>query len=840
MPTITPKITAFKNQDINQLYELTNSTINGLKTTEAVKRQAEYGANSLAKVKKNNLVWQFLSYFKNPLIIALLFAAVISGATGEEKNAAIIFAIILLSVILNFYQENKSNHAAEKISKQVALRADVKRNGTYQEIEAENIVPGDIISLRAGDIIPADGKIISCENLFVNEAALNGESFPAEKDKTSNSLLFSGTHVISGEAEFLAVLTGTKTEFGQIAQKIDIKDNENTFEKGIRDFGALILKIIALIIAIIFLINAGLKKDILDSFIFAIAVAVGVTPEMLPMIMSVNLAKGSIRMAKKGVLVKKLSAISDFGSMDILCTDKTGTLTQDRITLIKHLNPLGQDNEAVFERAYVNAYFETSIKSLLDKALLDYKKINTSTYQKIKEIPYDFERKRSSVVYQTAGQIWLATKGAPEEIFKICSSFQLNNQLKTLDKASLKKITDIYNQLSTDGLRVLAVATKSIKDGIKDYSAEEKDLVLEGFIAFYDPPKIEAKETLAFMKKHSVEIKILTGDSGLVTQKICRDLGLPTDNFISGIDFDSNISDEEIYKLVRNTTICARLTPAQKEKIISVLRQHNLTIGYLGDGINDAPSLKSADVGISVDNAVDVAKETADIILLKKGLRELMDGVIEGRKTFSNTMKYLLMGLSSNFGNMFSMIFASIYLPFFPMTAGQILLNNFIYDSSQLAIPSDNVDHEYLKKPKHWDMNFIKKFMLIFGPISSIFDIITFIILFGILHFNAEQFQAGWFIESIGTQVLVVYIIRTRLIPFKQSWPSRSLTISTLIAVAISLIIIFQPFAHLFGFEPLPLYVLAIIIVLVIVYLILVEMSKRLFYHYFDKKGEIV
>ena len=537
-------------------------------------------------------------------------------------------------------------------------------------------------------------------------------------------------------------------------------------------------------------------------------------------------------MAKKGVLVKRLNAIPDFGSMDILCTDKTGTLTQDRITLVKHLNVFGTDSPKVLRQAYINGSLETGIKSILDKAILEFKDIDIKGIKKIDEIPYDFMRKRSSVIYEEKKKRRLVTKGAPEEIFKICTTYEINDKHKRLTPLMLKKIQKLYDGLSNDGLRVLAIATREIKDKKSTYpKTEEKDLTLIGFTAFYDPPKVSAKETIAAMREYGIEVKILTGDSPLVTKKICSDLGLDIKGILVGEDLDfDKMNDKTIASKAADNTIFARFSPIQKNRIISALKKDGYVVGYLGDGINDAPSLKTADVAISVSNAVDVAKEAADIILVNKGLKELMEGVIEGRKTFGNTMKYLMMGLSSNFGNMFSMVGAVIYLPFFPMLPGQILLNNLLYDTSQLTIPTDNVDVEYLRKPRHWDMRFIKYFMVIFGLISSVFDILTFILLFGFFGLKNSIFQSGWFIESLLTQTLVIYIIRTRKIPFLQSRPSKYLLATTLLIISLGIMIISTKIGHFFGFGDLPWTALIYIFVLVLIYLLIVEIAKQIFY----------
>jgi ATPase, P-type (transporting), HAD superfamily, subfamily IC len=616
---ITQKINASELKDLSlvDLYQKLDATEKGLKTEEAVSRSKEFGYNVLSGVKKQNIILKFLSYFKNPLILILIAASLISGLTGQLKNMIIILSMIFLSVTLNFYQEHKSSKAAEKISKRLAIKAKVLRDGKEIEIETKYIVPGDVIMVSAGDIIPADGKIISADDFFLNEASLTGESLPVEKFATENNVIFSGTNVISGYGRFLVTNIGLETEFGKIAQTITRPETENAFEKGIKSFGFLIVRVIAVIVSIIFIINAIMHKGFFDSFLFALAVAVGVTPELLPMIMSVNMAKGAIKMAKGGVLVKRLNSIPTFGSIDLLCTDKTGTLTEDKVTVIKHVDIYGTDSDSVFKSAYINGYFETGIKNILDKAILEHTTIDLSDYKKVEEIPYDFNRKRSSVFSEYQGVITMVTKGAPEELFKICSSYIDKGEVKLFTNDTLKAAKKTHDELSSQGFRILAIAEKTIKEKKDKYNYdEESNLILQGFMVFYDPPKIDVKETLVFMKSHGIAIKILTGDGPLITKKICDDLELPVTGIVTGDELDLNVlTDEEIYKKVKNATICARMSPSQKEKIIYELKRNGLIVGYLGDGINDAPSLKAADVGISVENAVDVAKETADIIL---------------------------------------------------------------------------------------------------------------------------------------------------------------------------------------------------------------------------------
>jgi len=832
---------AYKNCSIDVLIKKLNSSKKGLSESEVKSRIKKFGLNEIEKSKKIHPIFKFLSFLIDPLSIILIIAALISGLTGSFKNFIVIIIMVFAGGILKFYQEFKSGKAAEAIAKRLAIRSTVLRNNKKQEILSKEIVIGDIVFLSAGDIVPADGKIISCDDFFINESSLTGESFPIEKTidgEDKDSIIYSASNVISGYATYLVLGTGKNTEYGKIAEKINKDEPPTSFEIGIKKFSFLILKLIVGLVIIIFFINTIQHKNILDSFVFAIAVAVGVTPELLSMIMSVNMAKGSIAMSKKGVIVKKLNAIPDFGSMDILCTDKTGTLTQDKVSLVKNLDINGNESLKVFELAYINGNLETGIKNLLDRAILEFgekKKIKSLSeikkIKKIDEIPYDFFRKRSSIVYIEKNNKLMVTKGAPEEIFKICSQYLENGKEVKINKKILDKAKELYNNLGAQGFRVLAIASKDVDNNKTKYLIQEEDgMTLIGFIAFFDPPKTSAKKTLVFMRNHGIEIKILTGDSHLVTKRVCEELDIPIKGIITGDELDiNNISEEELGRKALGITIFGRMSPSQKEKIIMALKKTGAVVGYMGDGINDAPALKSADVGISVENGTDIAKESSDIILMKKGLKELMDGVIEGRKTFGNTMKYVMMGLSSNFGNMFSMIAAAIYLPFFPMLPSQILINNFIYDMSQISIPSDNVDEEYLNKPKRWDMKFIRKFTFIFGPISSLFDILTFILLYNVFHFSGSQFQTGWFIESLLTQVLVIFIIRTNQNPLK-SRPSKYILLTSLLALFIGFTLISPLFAKYIGFSLLPINVLLSIFALVFIYLIVVETVKKIFY----------
>ncbi len=830
---------------LTDIYAQLHATAWWLSTNEAEKRVTIYWYNEVQKAKKIGWILNFLSYFKTPLIILLLVCAIISWFTGEYKNAIIIVMMVFLSVILNYYQETKSDKAVQDILRKLEIKSTLLRDGKQVSITTKHIVPGDVVLLAAGDIIPADGVLIEADDLFVNESSLTGESFPVEKSidgKWKSSLVFSWTNVISGFARFLVTGTWVQTEYGKIAQQLVKPLPVTSFEIGMKKFWYLIIKSIIFIVVIIFLINALNHKNILDSILFSLAVAVGIAPELLPVIMSINMAKWSLKMAAKWAIVKRLNAIPDFWSMDILCTDKTGTLTEDKITLVKFIDVLWQVNQDVLRLWYINGYFETGIKSVLDDAILSYQHIDVGYIKKIDELPYDFSRKRSSIIYQEQDdEKKMVSKWAPEEVFRICTSYLLGTDIKPIDKAFLESITSVYDDLSSQWFRVLAIATKDL-DGriITNMKDEECNMVLVGMLAFYDPPKRDVKQTLIAMQEHGISIKILTWDSPLVTQKICEDLDIPIQGIMSWEDLDLNVlGDDELAVKAMEANIFARLSPSQKDRIISVLRKKWFVVGYLWDGINDAPSLKSSDVWISVSNAVDVAKEAADIILVKKWLKELLEWVIEWRKTFGNTMKYLMMWLSSNFGNMFSMIGAVMFLPFLPMLPSQILLNNFLYDLSQVSLPTDKVDNEYIRKPKHRNIKFIRNFMITFWPISSIFDFLTFYLLFTIYHFKDSMFQTWWFIESLATQVLVIYIIRTRKIPFFRSWPSKWLITSTFGMIILGFIFTLPFIANIFWFITLPVFAYLTIILLVIIYLVLVEIVKYFFYKRVYKESDL-
>jgi P-type Mg2+ transporter len=803
----------------------------GLPETEARQRLSQYGLNITGVHKNRNEFLELLSHFKNPLIIILLVASAVSFSVGETINASIIVIMLLMGVAIDYWQEHDARNAAEKLKQTVKTKAVVVRDGIEKEVILDELCIGDVILLNAGKIVPADARVIFARDFFINQSSLTGESFPCEKysdaiphasaDLTSlDNIAFMGTSVTTGTAKAIVVRTGSHTEFGKIAEKLVLREEETDFNKGMRHFGFLIMRITIVLVLFIFLINALLKHSLLESFMFSLAVAVGLTPELLPMVMSVAMSKGSLRMAKKGVIVKKLSAIPNFGSMEVLCTDKTGTITEDKIKLIKYVDATGKSDDGLFLLAYLNSHFQTGIKNPLDDAVLSHKQLDVLGYHKTDEVPFDFSRKRMSVVVESEGKHLLICKGAPEEIFKVSTS---ENQL-------IAQASQQYEMLSAEGFRVLAIATKEVPSQLKFTKQDEQQLILNGFIAFLDPPKEDADETIAELAKIGVEVKIITGDNLLVTQKVCQQIGLPIKGVMQGHEME-HLTDDALSKRVINTTIFARFSPDQKNRVIEALKTYHHAVGYMGDGINDAPSLKTADIGISVNTATDVAKDAAAIILTRKDLLVLKEGILEGRRTFGNTMKYILMGLSSNFGNMFSVAAATFFLPFLPMLPAQILVNNFLYDTSQITIPSDNVDESYTKKPQRWNLSMIRNYMLIFGLASSVFDLITFYLLYKYFAVSEAQFRTGWFLESLATQILVVFIIRTNHLPFIQSRPGKFLVLSTLSCLAAGWMLPYLGIGKLMGFEPLPPHIILFIVAVVITYLFCAELVKRFIYH---------
>jgi Mg2+-importing ATPase len=833
---------------IEELLKRLHTSLAGLSSKDVEERLKVFGRNELVK-KRRVAIIDFLSHFKNPLIIILLIAGMISGFLGETVNATIIFSIVMFSIILDFYEESKAEMAAEMLKKRVATTATVLRNGVKREIRLAEIVPGDIIYLSAGDIVPADARIINAKDLFVNQSILTGESFPVEKTSLPlksydpsitewSNYLFMGTSVVSGTATAVVVKTGSLTEYGKIAKRLVEREAETEFQRGIRSFGYMIMQVIFILVIFVFFINTLYMRNVLDSLLFAVALAVGLTPELLPMIISVNLSKGAVSMAKKGVIVKRLAAIQNFGSMDVLCTDKTGTLTENRIKLILHVDINGEKSDKVLLYSYLNSYFQTGLKSPLDEAILNFRDIDVKGYRKIDEVPFDFVRKRLSVVVEYQNQRFMITKGAPEEVAKVCAYYEVEDVIADITDEVRKKIEHKYVELSAEGYRVLGISCKRLSEDKPVYTADdEKEMVFLGFVAFLDPPKETAREALQLLKNANVKLKILTGDNELVTRKVCEYLGFDIKGVVTGSEI-AQMHDDALARVVEEANVFCRVTPAQKNRIINALKNNGHVVGFLGDGINDAPSLKTADVGISVDNAVDVAKESADIILLQNNLKVLYDGVLEGRKTFGNTVKYIMMGVSSNFGNMFSVAGASLFLPFLPMLPIQILLNNLLYDFSQSAIPTDEVDWEYIEKPKRWDIHFIRQFMIFLGPVSSIFDFLTFFVMLFIFNAAEPLFQTAWFIESLTSQTLVIFVIRTKKSPFWKSKPSKLLLLSSVAIITFALVLPYTPLGEIFRFVKPPATFYVALAAILGAYVSLAEIIKSWFYRRYGHRLE--
>lgn len=852
--------------DVNEVLQLFETELEGLSEPEAKRRLDKYGLNEIAREKK--IVWyvQLLKTVTNPLSLLLIVIAIVSLFTGSTTAAFIIFIMVLFGGLLRFSQEFKSNKAAEKLREMVSTRASVSRKKDAKEptssakdatgttkgkqIEVKLLVAGDIIFLSAGDMIPADVRLIEAKDLFLSQSTLTGESLPAEKhvdlsDRNEKNplelanLCFMGTAVVSGSGTAVVLETGEHTYLASLAKTVSGSKPRTSFDKGVNVVTMLLLRFMLVMAPLVFLINGIFKKNWVEAFTFGLSVAVGLAPEMLPVIVTANLAKGAIAMSDKKVIVKNIDAIQDFGSMNILCTDKTGTLTQDKIVLQRHLDPYGQESTDVLKYAYLNSFYQTGLKNLLDIAVLEHNQELESleiekNYQKFDEIPFDFVRRRMSVVIEEIGkQHVLICKGAVEEVLKVCTQLKVNDQVEAMDTAAHAKVVDLQKALNSDGLRVIAVAYKVMPPDQAHYAInDESDLILLGNIAFLDPPKDSAAEAIKALKRSGVDVKIITGDNEIITRKICKDVGLSVQNILLGSDIEA-LSDDKLAEVAATTTIFAKFSPTQKAKIIQVLRKKGNIVGYMGDGINDAAALREADVGISVDTAVDIAKESADIILLEKNLLILESGVMEGRRTFANIIKYIRMGTSSNFGNMFSVLGASALLPFLPMQPVQILINNLLYDFSQTGIPFDDVDREDLAKPPQWKIDNIQRFMTFIGPISSIFDYATFALMwfvFGATTRDSQAlFQTGWFVESLMTQTLIVHVIRTSKIPFFQSRASLPMLMITATIMGIGLYLPFSPLASSLGFVPLPAVYFVWLAFILTSYCILTQFVKTWF-----------
>jgi Mg2+-importing ATPase len=825
-----------QNASLSTLLKQLNTSPSGLTTQEARKRLAEVGPNEPAPARHRSVLLLFLSFFASPLSVILLIASLVSALVGELVNASIIATIVLLSVVLNFIQTFRSQRAADRLRDQVAPSATALRDGVWAEVLRRDLAPGDIIRLSAGDLVAADARLLESRDLHVLQAALTGESMPVDKEVAQDQppsagpaeakgSVYLGTSVVSGTATAAIVATGRKTVFGEIAVRLTARPPETEFERGTRNFGNLIMRTVFFLVLFVFLFSIYLRRPAFESLLFAVALAVGLTPELLPMITTVTLSQGAVHMARRKVIVKNLEAIQNLGSIDILCSDKTGTLTSGQMTYDRNLDPLGHPAERVYLYAYLNSSYETGIKSPLDAAILDHARPDISGYAKLDEIPYDFERRRLSVVVQKGPGRELVTKGAPEGVLAACSKYEADGQSRDLDAEARTKCEATYRNLSAEGYRTLAIAYRPVAEQPAYGVGDEKDLTLLGFATFADPPLPEVADVLRALREDGVQVKILTGDNELVARHVCAQVGLDVSRIVQGDELD-RMSDSALPQIAEQTAVFARVSPAQKNRILLALKRRNHVVGYLGDGINDSPSLHAADVGISVASAVDVAKDAAQIILLEPSLRALHEGIVEGRKAFGNVIKYLMMGTSSNFGNMFSMAGAIIFLPFLPMLPTQILINNLLYDLSQVTIPTDHVDPAFMLKPRHWNINFIRNFMLFVGPISSVYDFLTFYVLLEVFHASEPLFHTGWFVESLATQTLVLFIIRTAANPFRNR-PSLPLTITVLLVILVGLGLPFSPLASVLGFTPLPMAFFAFLAAATITYLALVELVKR-------------
>ncbi len=812
-------------------------TTDGLKSAEVDERRNRYGANILKPKKRTDTLTLLLSQFKSPITLILIFASGLSFFLGDVTDTVIIVIIILISSMLGFWQEKGAADAFGKLLAAVQIKAAVLRDGEEKEIPVEEIVPGDIVILNAGDIIPADCLILESKDLFVSEATLTGGTYPVEKvpgvlkaetplARRTNSL-WMGTSVVNGSGKVLAVSTGKGTEFGKISERLKLRPPETEFEKGISNFGHFLMEVTILMVLVVFVINVYLKRPILESFLFSLALAVGLTPQLLPAIISVNLSHGAREMAKKKVIVKRLASIENLGSMNLLCSDKTGTLTEGELQLHFFQDLKGNQNEKVLFYASLNAYYQKGFENPIDRAILEYNKFDLAKYKKLDEVPYDFLRKRLSILVSKSDTNLMITKGALKNILEICSSAEIEPG-KTVEISDLKKIIEQqFEEFSKNGLRTLGIAYREMGQQKIIGKENEIDMTFLGFLFFFDPPKQGIVNIIENMEKLGISLKVITGDNKYVATSICREIGLKNARVITGRELDK-MSSEALIKQTKDTDIFAEVEPNQKEHIILALKKSGNVVGFI-DGINDASSLHAADVGISVDSAADVAKEAADIVLMEKSLDALIEGVKGGRKTFANTLKYVFMATSANLGNMFSMAEASLFLPFLPLLPTQILLTNLLTDFSEMTIATDSVDKELVEEPHRWDIGFIRKFMMVFGIISSVFDYLTFGVLLFLLPGMTEQFRTGWFVESVISASMIVLVIRSRK-PFFRSKPGKYLLAATLVIVGLTLCIPFTFFAAPFGFKPLPITVILIIGAIVGLYILTAEIIKRFFY----------
>jgi P-type Mg2+ transporter len=843
---LSPQLLKASISTTTELYTALGTSPDGLTSEDAEQRLEEHGANVVVREHRNGWLKLLITAVVNPLVILLAILGTISFLTQDVETAIIIGSMVLLGIVLRFVQEYRADTAAAKLKAMIHVTATVLRDGAAKEIPLAQIVPGDVVKLAAGDMIPADVRLVAAKDLFIIQSSLTGESLPVEKFDTlqdgagrtpleSQNLCFLGTSVESGSGTAVVVNTGFNTYLGKMAGMITSQTQETSFDKGIKRFTWLMLRFMFVMVPFVFLINGLTKGNWQEAFFFALAVAVGLTPEMLPMIVTVCLSKGAIAMSKKKVIIKRLNSIQNLGAMDVLCTDKTGTLTVDHVILEQHCDVVQNEDDDVLMMAYLNSHFQTGLRNILDRAILARKEIHEQLHvpehKKVDEIPFDFSRKVMSVVVELPdAKTRMITKGAPEEIFKRCADFELDGEIHPIDPVLIADLKEEYERLSSDGFRVLALAYKDLERKQAYTKDDESGMILKGYLAFLDPPKETASPAIQALQSHGVSVKVLTGDNELVTKKICSEVGLVVDHVLLGSEV-AQMSDQELAEAAEKMTVFARLSPADKQRIVKSLQMKGHAVGFMGDGINDAPALRAADVGISVDSAVDIAKESADAILLEKSLMVLEEGVLEGRKVFANILKYIRMGASSNFGNMFSVLGASAFLPFLPMMPVQILANNLLYDISQTSIPTDDVDPEQIAKPRPWSIGELSRFILFIGPISSIFDYSTYFMMLYLFNCwnpaRAPLFQTGWFVESLLTQTLIIHVIRTNKIPFLQSRASWPLMLTSAIVMAVGIWLPHSPFASALGFVALPGLYWPLIILTLLCYVVLTQIVKN-------------
>ena len=823
---------------LQEILESLSATPDGLSSGEAQKRLASYGANRLKPQKRSGSFTLLLAQFKSPIVVILLLATALSLFLHNVVDASIIFTIVVVSGLLGFWQEHSASNAVEKLLAIVQIKAAVIRDTTQQEIPVEGIVPGDIVILNAGDIVPGDCLILESKDIFVDEAMLTGETFPVEKSvsvlpaeaglaQRTNSL-WMGTHVVSGTAKVVVILTGRNTEFGKVTERLKLKAPETEFERGIRRFGYFLGEVTLVLVVIIFGVNVFLERPVLESFLFSLALAVGLTPQLLPAIISINLAHGAKKMAKNKVIVKRLSSIENFGSMNIICSDKTGTLTEGTV-IVEAANDLdGNASEKVFLFAYLNAFYETGFSNPIDEAILNHSKPDISAYEKKDEIPYDFLRKRLSIEVSQGDTCLMVTKGALSNVLDVCSNAETKDGGIVSIASMHSQIMEHFEAFSNQGYRTLGVAYKSLPSGVLITKNDETDMTFIGFLTLFDPPKANILDTIKSLKKLGVSLKVITGDNHLVARSLSKKMGLTENKIITGAEL-REMSDAALLRRVGEVDVFAEIEPNQKERIIIAMRKAGNVVGYMGDGINDASALHAADVGISVDTAADVAKEAADIVLLEKDLGVLVEGVREGRMTFANTLKYVFMATSANFGNMFSMAGVSLFIPFLPLLPKQILLTNLLTDFPEMTIATDRVDDEMVDHPRRWDIKAIRRFMITFGLVSSVFDYMTFGLLLLVLRANEAQFRTGWFLESVISASVIVLVIRSRK-PFFKSRPGKYLLIATISIAIITLVLPFTPLGVVFGFAPLSITTCLLLLLIVVMYIVTAEITKTIFY----------